>query len=65
MEILEKLKGDLKMKEKITIRDMKEALEQYYEAAGFDSVYERELKGKTNEEIEDLYNQINKSEENK
>ena len=53
------------MKEIITIKDMKEALEQYYEAAGFDSVYEKELKGKTNEEVEKLYDQINKREENK
>ncbi len=48
----------------MTREEMINELEEYFEAAGFDSVYERELKDKTNKEIEDLYNQINKSEEN-
>ena len=51
--------------EKMTREEMINELEEYFEAAGFDSVYEIELKGKTNEEIEELYNQINKNEENK
>ena len=40
--------------EKMTREEMINELEQYFEAAGFDSVYERELKDKTNKEIEDL-----------
>ena len=39
----------------MTIEEMTEALEQYYEAAGFADVYNRELKGKTDEEIRQMY----------
>ena len=47
------------MDNKISIEEMIEDLIQYYEAAGFDDVYERELKNKTEKEIEELYKQIN------
>jgi hypothetical protein len=39
-----------------TVNEMIEELEQYYDTAGFStSDYERNLKGKTPEEIQDLY----------
>ena len=41
----------------ITIEEMIEELEIYYEAAGFEHIYERELKRKTDEEIKKLYEQ--------
>ena len=40
-----------------TIEEMIEELEIYYEAAGFEHIYERELKRKTDEEIKKLYEQ--------
>lgn len=43
----------------ITLGEMIEALTQYYEAAGFTDIYERELKNKTKKEIEILYKKIN------
>lgn len=39
----------------MTIEEMTEALEQYYEAAGFADVYNRELKGKTDDKIRQMY----------
>ena len=39
----------------ISIEDMIEDLEQYYESAGFSDFYRRELKNKTSEEIRELY----------
>ena len=39
----------------MTIEEMTEALEQYYEAAGFADVYNRELKGKTDDEIRQMF----------
>lgn len=39
----------------VSIKDMIEDLEQYYEAAGFSDYYERELKGKTEDEIREIY----------
>lgn len=43
----------------INIENMIEELTEYYGAAGFDDVYEKELKNKTDEEILELYNNIN------
>ncbi|NRY63810.1 hypothetical protein [Clostridium beijerinckii] len=40
----------------MTIETMIEELEMYYEAAGFEGIYERELKHKTEDEIRELYN---------
>ena len=54
-EVIVKLYNE---KEKnITIEEMIEELEIYYEAAGFEHIYERELKRKTDEEIKKLYEQ--------
>ena len=39
----------------MSIEDMIEDLEQYYEAAGFSDFYQRELKNKTPDEIRELY----------
>ena len=39
----------------MTIEEMIEELELYYEAAGFADIHERELKHKTEDEIRDLY----------
>ena len=40
----------------MTIEKMIEELEMYYEAAGFEDIYERELKTKTEDEIREMYN---------
>ena len=45
----------------VAIESMKEALIQYYEAAGFNNLYEGMLKDKTDEEIKALYSEINKN----
>ena len=39
----------------LTVDEMTEALAQYYEAAGFADFYNRELKGKSEDEIRQLY----------
>lgn len=39
----------------LTVDEMTEALEQYYEAAGFADFYNRELKGKSEDEIRQMY----------
>ena len=39
----------------MSMEDMIEDLEQYYEAAGFSDFYQRELKNKTPDEICELY----------
>ena len=39
----------------MSIEDMIEDLEQYYESAGFSDYYQRELKNKTTDEIRKLY----------
>lgn len=39
----------------MSIEDMIEDLEQYYESAGFSDFYQRELKNKTTDEIRKLY----------
>ena len=39
----------------MSIEDMIEDLEQYYESAGFSDFYQRELKNKTPDEIRELY----------
>ena len=39
----------------MTIEEMIEELELYYEAAGFADIHERELKHKTEDEIRELY----------
>ncbi len=41
--------------EELSIDNMVEELEQYYEAAGFTDFYQRELKNKTEDEIRELY----------
>lgn len=41
----------------MTREEMIQELEVYYEAAGFENIYERELKNKTDEEIKALYKQ--------
>ena len=41
--------------EEMSIDNMVEDLEQYYEAAGFSDFYQRELKNKTPDEIRELY----------
>ena len=41
--------------EDMSIEDMIEDLEQYYESAGFSDFYQRELKNKTPDEIRELY----------
>ena len=48
----------------MTIEEMIDELEIYYEAAGFVDIYERELKYKTDNEIRKLYkyNFIDKNE---
>ena len=40
----------------MTIEEMIEELEMYYEAAGFADIHKRELKNKTEDEIRELYN---------
>ena len=40
--------------EELSIDNMVEELEQYYEAAGFTDFYQRELKNKTEDEIREL-----------
>ena len=42
-------------REEMSIEDMIEELEQYYESAGFSDFYQRELKNKTPDEIRELY----------
>ncbi len=42
----------------LTVDEMTEALEQYYEAAGFVYVYNRELKYKSDDEIRRMYMDI-------
>ena len=42
-------------REELSIEDMIEDLEQYYESAGFSDFYQRELKNKTPDEIRELY----------
>ena len=42
-------------REELSIEDMIEELEQYYESAGFSDFYQRELKNKTSAEIRELY----------
>lgn len=42
-------------REELSIEDMIEDLEQYYESAGFSVFYQRELKNKTPDEIRELY----------
>jgi hypothetical protein len=49
--------------EKVSIEFMVEALTQYYEAAGFKDVYEKELKGKSASEISEMYQKISKHNE--
>jgi len=44
----------MKSKEK-SVKRMIEELEQYYESTGFTGDYEKDLKGKTPEEIRALY----------
>lgn len=39
----------------MTIEEMIDELEIYYEAAGFKDIYERELQYKTDDEIRKLY----------
>ena len=39
----------------LTVDEMAEALEQYYEAAGFADFYNRELNGKSEKEIRQMY----------
>lgn len=39
----------------LTVDEMTEALEQYYEAAGFTDFYNRELKGKSEDTILQMY----------
>ena len=39
----------------LTVDEMTEALEQYYEAAGFADFYNRELKGKSEDAILQMY----------
>lgn len=39
----------------MTIEKMIEELEMYYEAAGFDNIYDMELKHKIEDEIRELY----------
>ncbi|MVX66479.1 hypothetical protein GKZ28_22650 [Clostridium chromiireducens] len=39
----------------MTLEKMIEELEAYYEAAGFNDIYEMELKHKTEDEIRKLY----------
>jgi hypothetical protein len=41
-----------------SIEFMVEALTHFYEAAGFEDVYERELKNKSKEEIRAMYLEI-------
>ena len=41
--------------EDMSIEDMIEDLEQYYDAAGFSDFYQRKLKNKTLDEIRELY----------
>ena len=40
----------------MTIEKMIEELKIYYEAAGVADIYERELKNKTEDEIQEMYN---------
>jgi len=48
----------------MTIEEMTEELEQFYEAAGFANYYERVLKDKTEEQIKEMYeNHIKSMEE--
>lgn len=47
------------MENQISIEEMREALEQYYEAAGFSNVEEKVLREKTDEEIVQMYKEIN------
>lgn len=42
-------------RDEMSIEEMIEDLEQYYEAAGFTDFYQRELKNKTPDEIRGLY----------
>ena len=49
------MQNENNMADMLTIEEMTEALEQYYEAAGFTDYENRKLKGKTNEEIRQLY----------
>lgn len=42
-------------REEMSVEDMIEDLEQYYESAGFSDFYQRELKNKTPDEIRELY----------
>ncbi len=39
----------------LTLQNMIDALEMYYEASGCEDFYERELKGKSYDEIYELY----------
>ena len=39
----------------LTVDEMTEALAQYYEAAGFEDFYNRVLKGKSEDEIRQMY----------
>ena len=41
--------------EEMSIDNMVEDLEQYYEATGFTDFYQQELKNKTEDEIRELY----------
>ena len=41
--------------EEMSIDEMIEDLEQYYESAGFSDFYQRELKNKTPDEIRELF----------
>lgn len=41
--------------QELSIDEMIEDLEQYYEAAGFSDFYQRELKNKPPDEIRELY----------
>lgn len=49
------MQNENNMADMLTIEEMTEALEQYYEAAGFTDYENRKLKGKTDEEIRQLY----------
>ena len=43
----------------IPLKEMKEELIQYYESAGFSNLEEKLLKEKTDEEIIEMYKEIN------
>jgi hypothetical protein len=45
-----------------TVEEMTEALTQYYEAAGFANYYNRVLKGKNDEEIRQMYMEMDREE---